>query len=99
MRVARCCAQRDTAVLPHEASSPPVGKGKSFTPEDLAEVGNMLRVLGEALEEVEILGGGKLAAVTNDQQLAQILVVSGRQYGRLCKLSRLSLPKFFVMMR
>lgn len=65
MRVARCSAQRH---YPQDSAAG--GEGA-------AVVADMLRVMGEALEEVEVLGGGRLAAVTNDPQLSRILSVRG----------------------
>lgn len=71
MRVGRCNAQRQ---YPQD---------REHGVEGMAVAADMLRVMGEALEEVEVLGGGKLAAVTNDSQLALILTVRER-WGPRC---------------
>lgn len=39
----------------------------------LSPASNALRVLGQVLDEVEMLGGGKVAIVTNEPALADLL--------------------------
>lgn len=68
MRVARCSSQRHFT------------QDSTGAVEGTAVVADMLRVMGEALEEVEVLGGGKLAAITNEPQLSILLRVRHTQF-------------------
>lgn len=75
MRVARCRALRKNA--PGDASQGNRSLG-NLEEEQQSVTAEMLRMLGEALDEVDLLGGGKVAAVSNDGRLSAVLSV--REY-------------------
>lgn len=52
--------------------------GVSAERRGLSPASNALRILGQVLDEVEMLGGGKVAIVTNEPAIADLLAtVSG----------------------
>lgn len=78
MRVARCSTQ------PRGVPQPPASgvRGKGWSGGADGEVSpsmmvarDMLRMMGQVLEEATLLGGGKVAAVTNEPALADVLAV------------------------
>lgn len=76
MRVARCRSQ-PTDVPPPSQAGPEQGKRRAGTPNRPPPVSSdVLRALGEVLEEVELLGGGNVAAITNEPALAALLEVN-----------------------
>lgn len=78
MRVARCFTQPRGVPQPQEGGVH--GKGWSGGADGggssaMTVAGDMLRVMGQVLEEATLLGGGKVAAVTNEPALANVLAV------------------------
>lgn len=75
MRVARCRPQPTD--VPQGQAGSELGKRRGGTPIRPPPVtSDVLRALGEVLEEVELLGGGNVAAITNEPALAALLQVS-----------------------
>lgn len=83
MRVARCRPQ-PTGVPPSQAGAE-LGKRRGRAPNRSAPVASdILRALGEVLEEVELLGGGNVAAITNEPALAALLQVTNLKWRFYC---------------
>lgn len=75
MRVARCRPQPTD--VPQGQADSELGKRRSGTPVPSPPVtSDVLRALGEVLEEVELLGGGNVVAITNEPTLAALLQVN-----------------------
>ena len=75
MRVARCRPQPTD--VPQGRADSKLGKrrGRASVPSP-PMTSDVLRALGEVLEEVELLGGGNVAAITNEPTLAALLQVN-----------------------
>lgn len=77
MRVARCRTQPEmSAQSPEGSSQAGTGRGETAAASPCLAASDALRVLGEALEEIEVLGGGTVATVTNEKALEELLAVS-----------------------
>lgn len=76
LNVARCCTPSAA-----RGSKPPAGslRGKTGLSSSAGRVlfgtNDMIRVMGDVLETVELLGGGNVVAVTNEPVLAAALEV------------------------
>lgn len=78
MRVARCSKELRSPSQPQgSGSGAQGGKGKGAGGSSLLVAADVIRVMEEVLEEIEQLGGGSVAVITNEAGLSTALSVSG----------------------